>query len=122
MQTTPSDSETSPITVPLDGYVMRLRPSELKSVASGLAAGGSLAPAAIDSLAPAAVETIAPAALAEALKQLPTIDRPPTWELSVRHFGRRKPLPQAAGEIGMDLLHAQDLVKNLGQALSASPA
>ena len=51
--------------------------------------------------------------LVEALGRLPVTDRAPTWELAVRHFGRHKPLAQAAGEIGMDLLHARDLLDAL---------
>jgi hypothetical protein len=83
--------------VPLNGYAMQLSPAELESVAAGLSQfeaslrGG-------------------PNTLAEALRQLPVNDRAPAWELSVRRFGRRRELARAAGEIGMDVIHAQDLL------------
>jgi hypothetical protein len=88
-------------TVELDGYAMHLRPSEIRAVAAGL--GGD------------------PLTLLAALRQLPTIDRPPTWELAVRHYGRRHVVAQAAGEIGMDVIHARDLLARLTTALDSSP-
>jgi hypothetical protein len=39
------------------------------------------------------------------------------WELAVRHFGRRKPATQAAGEIGMDAIRAGDLLARFADAL-----
>jgi hypothetical protein len=86
--------------VPLNGYAIQLQPSELKSVAAGL---GQLDTAAQRD----------PITLPEALRRLPVNDRAPTWELAVRRFGRHKALDQAAGEIGMDLVHARDLLEAL---------
>jgi hypothetical protein len=86
--------------VPLNGYAIQLRRSELESVAAGL---GELDTAAQRD----------PITLAEALRRLPVNDRAPTWELAVRRFGRHKELDQAAGEIGMDLVHAGDLLEAL---------
>ena len=79
---------------------MQLRPSELESVATGLS---QLGPS----------EVTDPIRMAEALRRLPVNDRAPTWELAVRRFGRQKELAQAAGEIGMDLVHARDLLEAL---------
>lgn len=87
-------------TVELDGYAMHLRPSELRAVAAGI--GGD------------------PLTLASALRQMPTIDRPPTWELAVRHYGRGRIVAQAAGEIGMDVIRARDLLARLTVALDAA--
>jgi len=88
--------------VPLNGIVMQLRPSELESVAAGLgeSAEGDLL------------------TLAEAVRQLPTNDRAPLWELAVRRYGRNKPLAQAAGEIGLDLVVARDLVERFAHNLT----
>lgn len=100
----PDDSqsfEPSSLDVALDGFIMRLRPSELTAVAASFAAPGAPGPM----------------RLAEALRGMPTSDRAPVWELAVRHFGRRKPLEQAAGEIGMDVLHARDLLAAFQAAL-----
>jgi hypothetical protein len=77
--------------VPLNGFAIQLRPSELESVAAGVGESD-------------------PSRLVEALRRLPVNDRAPAWELAVRHFGRHKELAQAAGEIGMDLVHARDLL------------
>jgi hypothetical protein len=96
--------EESVFPVPLEGYVMQLRPSELDSVAAGV----GVLDAATDGHR---------SRLAEALRRLAVIDRPPTWELAVRHFGRRKPLAQAAGEIGMDTIRAADLLALFSAAL-----
>jgi hypothetical protein len=92
------------VAVPLDVYTMHLRPSELALVAAGMAELGR-------------IEANLPAALPDALRRLPTIDRAPLWELAVRHFGRRKPLAQSAAEIGMDAIHAAELVDSLALAL-----
>jgi hypothetical protein len=87
--------------VPLDGgFVMQLRDSELESVDAGLGEFGSLR-------------------LAEAVRALPATDRAPLWELAVRHYGRRKPLEQAAAEIGIDAQRARGLVEALSKALAA---
>jgi len=86
--------------VQLDGFTIQLRPSELESVAVGL---GQLD----------ASEQGDQVTLVEALRRLPVNDRAPAWELAVRRFGRHKELAQAAAEIGMDLLHARDLLEVL---------
>jgi hypothetical protein len=91
--------------VALNGLAMHVRPSELDSVAAGL----------VELDASAHGE---PIRLAVALRQLAVNDRAPTWELLVRRYGRRKPLPQAAGEIGMDDIHARDLIQQFHQALA----
>jgi hypothetical protein len=95
--------------VALDGYAMQLRPSELESVAAGLGE--------FDSSKEGDQIT-----LAEAVRRLPANDRAPAWELAVRRYGRHKPLRQAAGEIGMDVVHAQDLMERFGVLLLAVPA
>jgi hypothetical protein len=92
-----SPSMNAALRVPLNGYAIQLRPSELESVAAGLDAASQRDPI----------------TLAEALRRLPVNDRAPTWELAVRRFGRHKELDQAAGEIGMDLVHAGDLLEAL---------
>src|SRR5215469_6922356 len=84
-------------TVPLNGYEMQLRPSEVESVASGL---GKPEPSRETTLHD----------VVRAITALPVTDRAPAWELAIRHFGRRKPLEQAAGEIGMDVLWARALM------------
>ena len=94
--------------VPLDGYVMRLRPSELDSVAAGLGE--------FDSSEEGDLIT-----LAEAVRRLPPLDRAPAWELAIRRYGRHKPLVQAAGEIGMDVVHAQDLLERFSHLLVTVP-
>ena len=90
--------------VALDGYAMQLRPSELESVAAGLGE--------FDSSKEGDLIT-----LVEALRRLPANDRAPAWELAIRRYGRHKPLRQAAGEIGMDVVHAQDLLERFSQLL-----
>jgi len=92
--------------VPLNGLAMQLRRSELESVAAGLGK--------FDSSAEGNLIT-----LAEALRQLPTNDRAPAWELAMRRFGRHKSLAQAAGEIGMDVVVARDLVERFAHNLAA---
>jgi hypothetical protein len=85
--------------VPLDSvFAMHLRPSELESVALGLRQTD--ASASSDYLS-----------LAAALHNLPPSDRAPLWELAVRRYGRSKPLAQASAEIGMDLVHARELLE-----------
>jgi hypothetical protein len=101
--------DTDEFRVPLDGVTMQLRRSELETVASGL------------SELDASRDTDL-AALAEALRRLPTNDRAATWELAVRHFGRRKPVAQAAGEIGLDAIHGQALVERFTDAVSQARA
>jgi hypothetical protein len=90
--------------VPLNGYDMQLRRWELEAVAAGL---GTFDGSAEDDLL----------TLAEALRRLPPADRAPTWELAVRRYGHHKPLPQAAGEIGLDALHAEELLVAFSSAL-----
>ncbi len=96
--------------VALDGLAMQLRRSEVESVANGLGQPD----------APAESQLIG---VAEAVRRLPANDRAPVWELAVRHFGRRKPLAMAAGDIGMDLVLARDLVERFARTLATvSPA
>src|SRR5690348_7480320 len=92
--------------VPLDGYAMQLRPSELEAVAAQLGE--------FDASEEGNLLT-----LAEALRQLPAVDRAPLWELAIRRYGRHKPLEQAAGEIGMDAVRARALLDAFEQALAA---
>jgi hypothetical protein len=94
--------------VALDGYAMQLRPSELESVAAGLGE--------FDSSKEGDLIT-----LAEAVRRLPPRDRAPAWELAVRRYGRHKSLRQAAGEIGMDRVHAQDLIERFSHLLVTVP-
>jgi hypothetical protein len=94
--------------VALDGYAMQLRPSELESVAAGLGE--------FDSSKEGDLLT-----LVEAVRGLPANDRAPAWELAIRRYGRHKPLRQAAGEIGMDTVHAQDLIERFSHLLVTVP-
>jgi hypothetical protein len=103
-----SPSLKSALRVPLNGFAMQLRLSELESVAAGLGQ--------FDSSEEGDVIT-----LVEALRRLPVNDRAPTWELAVRRLGRRKSLGQAAGEIGMDAIHARDLLDTFFHRLAAVP-
>ena len=91
--------------VKLDGYVMQLGRSELESVAAGLRE--------FDASAEGGLLT-----LVEALRRMPAHDRAPVWELAVRRYGRRRPLEQAAGEIGMDEIHARTLLEGFSHTLS----
>jgi hypothetical protein len=92
--------------VPLNGLAMQLRPSELESVRAGLGQFDS-------------PEEVDPITLAEAVRRLPANDRAPAWELAVRRFGRHKSLAQAAGEIGLDIVVARDLLERLAHNLTA---
>jgi hypothetical protein len=94
--------------VPLGGYVMHLRRSELESVAAGLGE--------FDASEEGNLLT-----LAEALRRLPTGDRAPLWELAIRRYGRHKLPGQAAGEIGMDPIHAGALLEAFSRALVEVP-
>jgi hypothetical protein len=87
-------SRSADLRVPLNGFAIQIRPSELESVTAGLGQDDRLA-------------------LVESVRRLPVNDRAPAWELAVRHLGRRTELAQAAGEIGMDLVHARDLLEAL---------
>src|SRR5258707_4021427 len=87
---------------------MHLRLSELESVAAGLGE--------FDSSEEGDVLT-----LAEAVRRLPANDRAPAWELAIRRYGRHKPLRQAAGEIGMDVGHARDLMERFSTLLLVVP-
>ena len=95
--------------VPIDGYVMHLRVSELEAVAGGLGA--------FDSSEEGDLLT-----LARALRCLEPAERAPTWELAVRRFGRHKPLAQAAGEIGLDEILARALMERFSRGLTQVPA
>jgi hypothetical protein len=99
----------APFSVALDGFAMHLRPSEVESVAAGLGE--------FDSSREGDLIT-----LAEAVRRLPANDRAAAWELAVRRYGRHKPLAQAAGEIGMDVVHASDLLDRFARSLLAVPA
>jgi hypothetical protein len=93
--------------VPLDGgFGMQLRADELESVAAGLR---ELDPAFHGSSV----------TLAAAVRALPLNDRASLWELAVRRYGRRKPLEQAAGEIGMDTQRGQALLEAFSKALTS---
>lgn len=85
-------------TVPIDAYAMHLRPSELAAVAASLGADKKR--------------------LVPAVRALPVNDRAPLWELAMRHYARRRPLDQAAGEIGMDLIRARTLIETFSQAVA----
>jgi hypothetical protein len=87
---------------------MQLRPSELESVAAGLGE--------FDTSEEGNLIT-----LAEAVRSLPERDRAPLWELAMRRYGRHKPVEQAAGEIGMDVIRARALLESFAQALTAVP-
>ena len=88
---------------------MQLHRWELEPVASGIA----------ELSEGAAASPVRPEALATALCEMPAFDRAPVWELAVRRFGRRKPLAQAAGEIGMDALRGHALLAAFSEALAA---
>ena len=83
--------------VSLNGFTMQLRRVEVDPVAAGL-----------EALAGRRVANTAD--LAVALRRLPVPDRAPTWELTVRQFGRRTPLALAAAQIGLDELRAPGLI------------
>src|SRR5690349_4421391 len=101
--------ESEQLRIPLDNNVaMRLRPSELDSVAAGLGE--------FDASPMGNALTIA-----AAVGSLPPGDRAPLWELAVRRLGRHKPLEQAAGEIGMDVVRGRELLAAFEQALSSVP-
>jgi hypothetical protein len=104
----PVQADTDPFHVPLDNFVMQLRRSELESVAAGLGE--------FDSSEEGDLIT-----LAEAVRRLPTTDRAPAWELAVRRYGRHRPLVQAAGEIGMDVVRARELLERFTHLLTEVP-
>jgi hypothetical protein len=104
----PAPDAGHPFRVPLNGFAMHLRPTELESIAAGLGQ--------FDSSPEGDLIT-----LTEALRRLPANDRAPAWELAVRRYGRHKPLPQAAGEIGMAVLLARDLLERFAHHLAAVP-
>jgi hypothetical protein len=102
----PDDAEA--FAVPLDAYVMRPRRSELELVASGLGQ--------FDASEEGNLRT-----LVDALRAMPAGDRAPVWELAVRRFGRHVPLKQAAGQIGMDALHARELIEQFTRLIASVP-
>jgi hypothetical protein len=102
-------SDAASFEVPLDGFVMHLRPSELETVAAGLGE--------FDSSEEGDVLT-----LARALRRLAPAERAPAWELAVRRFGRHKPLDQVAGEIGLDEILARGLIERFCHGLTEVPA
>jgi hypothetical protein len=95
--------------VPLEGFDMHLRLTELEAVAAGLGE--------FDSSEEGDLLT-----LARALRCLPPAERAPTWELAVRRFGSHKPLAQAAGEIGLDEVLARALMERFCRGLTEVPA
>jgi hypothetical protein len=100
-------SSPEQLRVPLDGgFVMQLRDSELESVASGVRELSSGFEADF-------------VTLADAVRALPLSDRASLWELAMRRYGRRKPLEQAAGEIGMDAQRGQALLEAFSKALTS---
>lgn len=94
-----SEPSLEVLRVPIDSFTMQLRPSEVASVASAI--GG----------------TFDVTLVAEAVRSFPEHDRAPFWELATRHFARHKAVEQAAGEIGMDTLHARALLDAFARAL-----
>ena len=102
-------SDADGFVVPLDGFDMHLRLSELEAVASGLGT--------FDSSEEGDLLT-----LARALRCLAPAERAPTWELAVRRFGSHKPLTQAAGEIGLDEVLARALIERFCRGLTEVPA
>src|SRR5947208_3450908 len=94
--------------VGINGYVMRLGRSELESVATGLGE--------FDASEEGNLVT-----LAAALRELPSSERAPLWELAVRRYGRHKPVEQAAGEIGMDAIRARTLLRAFSHAIARVP-
>src|SRR5437899_11598786 len=108
---TPGKSEAvaTQFEVPLDGsYAMHLRRSELAAVADGLSQFD-------------ASESGNLLTLVEALRRMRVNDRAPLWELAMRRFARPKPVEQAAGEIGMDAIHARALIAHFSQLLAEVP-
>jgi len=101
-------SEMDAFGVALDAFTMHLRPSELRAVAAGLGE--------FDSSDEGNLLT-----LVEAVRALPVNDRAALWELAVRRYGRRKPLEQAAGEIGMDAIRGRALLQAFESAIAAVP-
>jgi hypothetical protein len=103
------NAEPESLRVPLDErFLMQLRPSEVEAVVRGLGE--------FDSSATGNVVT-----LAAAVRSLPLTDRAPLWELAMRRYGRGKPLEQAAGSIGMDVIRARALLGAFGDALRSVP-
>jgi hypothetical protein len=100
-------SDVGVFEVPLDGYVMHLRRSELEMVAAGIDG--------LDTSADGDLQR-----LAEAVRQLPTAERAPTWELVLRSYGCGKPVPRAAGEIGLDETVARVLLERFSRGLTAA--
>ena len=101
--------DESLLRVPLGDYAMQLRPSELEKVAAGLGE--------FDASEEGDLIT-----LASALRRLPVRDRAATWELAVRRFGLHRPIAQAAGEIGLDEIHARALLARFTHLLAEVPA
>ena len=102
-------SDQARFRVALEGsFAMNLRPSELRAVSAGLGK--------FDACEEGDLLT-----LVEALRGMPTNDRAAVWELAVRRYGRHKPLAQAAGEIGMDEIHARELLDHFSHLLATVP-
>ena len=102
-------SEATQFEVSLDGaFAMHLRRSELEAVATGLGE--------FDASEHGNLIT-----LVGAVRRMPVNDRAPVWELAVRRFGGHKPVEQAAGEIGMDAVHARALLERFSHLLAEVP-
>ncbi len=101
--------DESLLRVPLGDFAMQLRPGELEKVAAGLGE--------FDSSEEGDLIT-----LASALRRLPAGDRAPTWELAVRRYGRHRSVAGAAGDIGLDEIHARDLLGRFTRLLTEVPA
>jgi len=97
--------------VALDGYAMRLRPSELDALAAGLG---------VRLKSPSSGEGRR-LRLVGALAQMSSSDRAPIWELATRRYARHKSLSQAAGEIGMDVVRADVLLERFNEGLLGGP-
>ena len=107
--TSHSSSAATEFEVPLDGsFAMHLRRSELEAVAESL---GEFDASEYGNLI----------TLVEALRRMRVTDRAPLWELAMRRFGRHKPVEQAAGEIGMDTIHARGLLAQFSRLLTEVP-
>src|SRR4051794_39389886 len=93
------ETSADALRVPIDTFTMQLRPSEVASVARAMGGAFDLS------------------VVADAVRAFPGHDRAPFWELATRHFARHKSVEQAAGEIGMDTLHARALLDTFARTL-----
>jgi hypothetical protein len=98
-------TEANDLRVPLNGFSMQLRRSEIQKVARGL--GWLDLPQERD-----------PRMLGAALCSLRTNDRAPAWELIMRRYGHGRTLPRAAGEVGLDEIVARGILARFETALA----